>query len=598
MNTHAPSSFHHTCRPRAVRTLAATAAAICLMAPGASARPPGDDDQRDRRDVSRGAALAASPAIRLEPRADLAKSAWDVSAHRFRDSYVRPTSWRLTLDGCRSTGPIAQYRWELAALDGQAGPVSRQSVRCSATVVLQRLGRWRVQLTVRNSTGGEHVAARDVALRDLLVVSIGDSLSSGEGNPDVNRKVVRDPSTRSGFRVIPAEWMDRQCHRSARSWSARVARHLQNRTTTVTFLNYSCSGAEIAHLVSRRYRGIEAGDALPPQLELVRAQLGSPWVFGTPQVDVLLVSAGVNDLRFGDLLEDCALSVGDCRTHGPAADVRSALVALPQRYRQLDAAFSTHVKAARVYFAEYPSRVFTNEHDRHGGCGAFEIGMRSGEAHWITDRGDDLNAALNAAARSYGWEYVGDVRNEFRSHGYCAGAQTWFRSYSGSKKLQGNNKGTAHPSGGGPVRIADLAMPGIDTHAVPPPLERVRVDLLSARVDDNGDVRPCVNCRLSVAILGLPPQELTALPIGRTVPLSARDMVVDTHGATLELSARALVGGRGLPRLLDDREYLRRDEGWQPGVHALAASVDGRSFRIEYRVTAGPPPPVACARCG
>ena len=130
------------------------------------------------------------------------------------------------------------------------------------------------------------------------------------------------------------------------------------------------------------------------------------------------------------------------------------------------------------------------------------------------------------------------------------------------------------------MRIADLAMPGIDTHAVPPRLERVRVDLLSARVDDNGDVRPCVNCRLSVAILGLPPQELTALPIGRTIPLSARDMVVDTLGGTLELSARALVGGRGLPRLLDDREYLRRDEGWQPGVHALAASVDGRSFRV------------------
>jgi hypothetical protein len=321
-------------------------------------------------------------------------------------------------------------------------------------------------------------------------------------------------------------------------------------------------------------------------------------LFGTPQVDVLLVTAGVNDLGVSNLLNDCAKSIGDCTSHGPAADVRAGLMALPQRYRQLDAAFSTHVNAAQVYVVEYPSRVFTNEQDRHGGCGAFEPGMRSGEAHWITDRVDDLNAALKAAARSYGWVYVRDVRKKFRRHGYCAGAQSWFRSYSGSKKLQGNNRGTAHPSGKGPVRIADLAMPLINTHAVPLRLERVRVELLSVRVDDNGDARPCVNCRVRVAILGLSPQVFTALPIGRTVLLSGRGMFVDTHGATLELSAKALVGGRGLPRFLDDYEYLRRDGGWQPGVHALAASGDGRSFRVEYRVTTGPPPPVSCARCG
>jgi hypothetical protein len=131
--------------------------------------------------------------------------------------------------------------------------------------VLRRLGRWRVQLTVRSSTG-EDVVARSVALRDLLVVSVGDSLSSGEGNPDVNRKVVRDPSTRSGVRVIPADWMDRQCHRSARSWSARVARHLQNRTTTVTFLNYSLLGRRdrqprFASLPRHRIRRRAAGAA-------------------------------------------------------------------------------------------------------------------------------------------------------------------------------------------------------------------------------------------------------------------------------------------------------------------------------------------------
>jgi hypothetical protein len=548
--------------------------------------------------AGQGSALTASADVRLAPRAEQATRAWRVGVHRFRESYVHPTSWWLTVDGCRSTGPITQYRWDLRALDGPAPPVSLSSAHCDGTVVLQRLGRWRVQLTVRDSAGGERVVARDVTLRDLLVVSVGDSLSSGEGNPDINRKVVRDRSTRSGFRVVRARWMDRQCHRSARSWSARAARDLQNATTTVTFLNYACSGAEIADIASRRYRGIEPGDALSPQLETVRAQLGLPWVLGTPQVDVLLLTAGVNDLGFGNLLENCAKTPGDCRSHGPAADVRAALPALPGRYRHLDAALSTHVKAAAIYVAEYPSRVFTNEHDRHGGCGAFELGLRSGEAHWITDRGDDLNAALRAAARDDGWEYIGGVRDAFRSHGYCAGARTWFRSYSGSKSLLGDINGTAHPSGRGPVRIADLAMPEIDTGAAPAPPERVRVELLTVRVDDNGATGPCANCRVRVAMLGLPPQQFGALPIGRTVPASGRSISVETHGATLELSAQALVGGRGLPRSLRDSAYLRRDEGWHAGIHALAASVDGRSFRVEYRVSAGPPPPIALRSTG
>jgi GDSL-like Lipase/Acylhydrolase family len=560
-------------------------------------------------------ALTARALVRLDRRADAAKRAWDVRSHRFRDDYVRPKRWQVTLSGCRSRGPIARYRWGLRSLDGQGQDSVRLArSRCGTKVKLPRLGRWRVHLTVRSSTGAVDGTVRTVALRDLLVVSVGDSLSSGEGNPDVNRQTViesrrecrhfhfRPP--RDCFRVVPAEWMDQQCHRSARSWSARVARRLQNARTTVTFLNYACSGAEIAQIGSSTYRGIESGDALPPQLEAVRNQLGPPGDFRTPQVDVLLMTAGVNDLGFGDLLLGCAKSVGtDCVSSGEADDVRAALPSLPQGYRRLDVAFSTYVKAAQVYVAEYPARIFTDENDRYPSrtalrfCGAFSGGIGNSEARWITDRAEDLNAALRTAARSHGWVYVRDVRDKFRKHGYCADPGSWFRSYTGSNKLQGNEKGTAHPSGDGPAAIADLALPHINTRAVAPPLQRVTVELLSVRVDNNGLQMPCLSCQVSVAMLGLPPQKFTAVPIGSTTPLSGRSMFVDTTGNTLELSAGALVGGLGLPRPLRATKYLARDQGWGPGVDAIGAEDQGRSFVVEYRVTAGPPPPVACFIC-
>lgn len=115
-----------------------------------------------------------------------------------------------------------------------------------------------------------------VAVKDILVVGVGDSFASGEGNPEVpavldeqqgispyvpvSRNIVNPAQDnviiptrkRTGDGRIAggtaARWLDDQCHRSIYSAQARTAIALAfegNRHHAVTFVSFACSGAEI-----------------------------------------------------------------------------------------------------------------------------------------------------------------------------------------------------------------------------------------------------------------------------------------------------------------------------------------------------------------
>ncbi|MGO7964704.1 SGNH/GDSL hydrolase family protein [Rhizobium ruizarguesonis] len=117
----------------------------------------------------------------------------------------------------------------------------------------------------------------DVSVKDYLVVGIGDSFGSGEGNPEVPAKldqtkgiepyvgVAHEQTNSADFDfVVPtreklptgaikagtaARWLDDQCHRSVYSAQARTAIALSlmgDRHHAITFVSYACSGAEIS----------------------------------------------------------------------------------------------------------------------------------------------------------------------------------------------------------------------------------------------------------------------------------------------------------------------------------------------------------------
>jgi lysophospholipase L1-like esterase len=95
------------------------------------------------------------------------------------------------------------------------------------------------------------VAAR---VKDLLIASLGDSFASGEGNPDEpvafdDKRRFRNfyPARKQNNQGGSASWTDRLCHRSLYGQHLRAALQIaiENPKASITFLDYSCSGASI-----------------------------------------------------------------------------------------------------------------------------------------------------------------------------------------------------------------------------------------------------------------------------------------------------------------------------------------------------------------
>lgn len=92
-------------------------------------------------------------------------------------------------------------------------------------------------------------------IKTELILGLGDSFSSGEGNPDYafqfsskRNKISPDwikSSTVKGDKS--AEWWDQACHRSLLSWQSLFAmgRAINNSQSVIQFATFACSGAEI-----------------------------------------------------------------------------------------------------------------------------------------------------------------------------------------------------------------------------------------------------------------------------------------------------------------------------------------------------------------
>ena len=97
-----------------------------------------------------------------------------------------------------------------------------------------------------------------------LIVGLGDSFASGEGNPDYptvfyDKKSVNDEWFMSeNIDVVDksVEWWDRTCHRSLLSWQSLYAlrESMVDNHRVIKFASFACSGAEIydGFLIHRR----------------------------------------------------------------------------------------------------------------------------------------------------------------------------------------------------------------------------------------------------------------------------------------------------------------------------------------------------------
>jgi hypothetical protein len=291
--------------------------------------------------------------------------------------------------------------------DGERPP-QQITLPCEEEVTLRvRYGRTtRAQVDIARSDGASDRAAADIFVRDLLIAGLGDSIASGDGNPDRAIALTDDGFCfrrflssvrnqyfrpgRAGYRGAKAcdgsfeansdwaqhgaRWLNAACHRSLYGYQMRTALALaiENAHGAVTFVPLACTGATLESGVLDRQRARETTcgargacpNTVPAQLVQLRDALALARRHRPDRtLDLVLLTIGANDIGFSELLADVIVRSETERALfrrsgliGAVDDAEQALNAkLPISFARLRAALKGMVggNLAHVVFVSY-----------------------------------------------------------------------------------------------------------------------------------------------------------------------------------------------------------------------------------------------------
>jgi hypothetical protein len=335
---------------------------------------------------------------------------WDEALAKYEPAHVNPNEFIVILDGCRTweedeTGTSQlTYTW---TINGQVKSGHTCRIRHSFPAQATYPATLRIIKSdgsvLLDSQGRGDPFTQSIVVKDFLIVSIGDSYASGEGNPDRWQELGgSDLLGQPTYVASPAVWQDRRCHRSAHSAPAQAAFMLEmaDPHSSVTFLSFACSGATInTHnyddaafydpyqrpptypLVKDRGTGIlgpgcgqeppnpdrPQDNQLDSQMIQVRKALTNNYTIPARPVDALLISAGGNDMGFVPVIKLCAL-YWECETdvwvssqYGGLKYLKDRVTddvnELPAKYAALAADIETYIPFSpngHVYITQYP----------------------------------------------------------------------------------------------------------------------------------------------------------------------------------------------------------------------------------------------------
>jgi lysophospholipase L1-like esterase len=345
------------------------------------------------------------------------------SRDNVKESYLTPIDHPITV---RLTGQIpvgATCAW---LFDDGEGP-QQSTFDCAEPVNLRaRYGRATIA-SVEVSSGPEapQRVSTEIMVRDIFIAGLGDSIASGEGNPDrpialsdegfcfryylgtagaqyyrpsragyKGGRACEAPDSLQVWQRQSALWFNSACHRSLYSYQTRTALALavQYPHIAVTYLPLACTGATIADGLfgSQRARecpptksGANCKGTINAQLdELREAVSAAKRRQPDRRLDIILLSIGANDINFSGLVADVIVDTATERVLfrrsgviGSVEDSRAALTReLPQSFGKLREALKSLVgDLQRVVYVSYADPTLANGAPCPGGRAGFDI---------------------------------------------------------------------------------------------------------------------------------------------------------------------------------------------------------------------------------
>jgi hypothetical protein len=365
-------------------------------------------------------------------------------------AYVNPPGgYVVVLDASHSSGiqPTSTSEWIVTSSVGQ----STYTIGEKATIRLAQ-GSYTVHLTATglSSASGPQYATAKIQVKDVLIVSIGDSYASGEGNP------VLPSGTNPQWAYSPDPAMNTEnanAHRSTIAGPAQFALELQeaNPHEAVTFVSVANSGASIPVGVLGPMQSIgHSNDQLPGEISELKQ------LIGTRHIDVLTVTVGADDVGVSTIAEDLIenTSTGHPSRSSILSQFNASLAKLRQHFAALAHAIQS-LNPGQVLVTGYPD--ITRDQDGNVAAfpGPFGVTLISQPNAAIASQQiiPALDAAIAAAANAYGWTLVNGINADFLRHGYPSN-NSWIRTIGDSLEMQGNIDGTFHPNATGQTDIA------------------------------------------------------------------------------------------------------------------------------------------------
>jgi hypothetical protein len=322
------------------------------------------------------------------------------------ESYLAPRDHAIGVELSGDMPPDAICVW---TFDDGEGPLKQDNAPCDQEIKLRvRYGHNTVAtVDVPLGDGTAQRVVTEIAVRDVLIAGLGDSVAAGEGNPDRaveleggfcfrrfggtsqyfrpgragytdDRSCENGPSNPAAaldWAHHGARWMNPACHRSLYGYQVRTALALavEQPHLAVTFLPLACTGANIKAGMFDSQRaddcpwvvGIDTctGRAPAQFAELTDLMTAAHRQDPKRALDMILLTIGANDVSFGSLVANVIVDAATERLLlrqgggivGVADSQKSLDDDLPDAFARLRIALKPFVggNLARVVFVSY-----------------------------------------------------------------------------------------------------------------------------------------------------------------------------------------------------------------------------------------------------